>query len=63
MIFWKLFNQNHLKMCLSLRGRGGFSRVELHAIRGRCPAVVECDMLKKVDWILGADCTASSVTR
>jgi hypothetical protein len=34
--------------------------VELHSLWGRCPAMVECDMPRKIDWTLEADYMASS---
>jgi hypothetical protein len=36
---------------------------ELQFIMGTCLAVAECDISRKMDWTLRADCVASSISK
>jgi hypothetical protein len=37
--------------------------MELYALWGICPAVVECDMSRKVELLLEANCISSSAAK
>jgi hypothetical protein len=59
-IFWKLFYRGCLEVCLCLWGRRCGSSSS-SALWGRCRAVVQHDISRKVVWTSGAECIASSV--
>jgi hypothetical protein len=49
-------------MCLYLWSRGcGFSTTELQRTKGRCAAVAECNISRKVEWTSRTNCMVSSV--
>jgi hypothetical protein len=63
-LFLKLFYRGCLKTCCLLAVRQRFvvsARRSSTALSGKCPAVVERDMPRKMDWPCKADCMTFSV--
>jgi hypothetical protein len=62
--FIESFHWGCSKMCPWLGCRDyGFSTIELQRTKGKCPAVVERDISRKVNWAWMADCMAYAVVR